>query len=190
MPRRPRGKSRRTEVPTRPLNPDQAVSPYTAAYLSHQRMIGRVVVAWSALEGCLQQIIWEFLNISMSDGRIITSRLDASSMIPMVRALGMRNLVPDRVQEFLDLLATVDGYRNDRNFIVHGQWLVLEPQNVPIAMSLRPEAEAGSVVSETFPNHRLNEIVHAIEDCRKRLLILEAELRTSRDKLLQRHPKD
>jgi len=98
--------------------------------------------------------------------------------------------MPDRLQDFLDLLATIDGYRLDRNFIVHGQWIILQPHSIPAAMSLRPEAEAGGVMSETFPVERLDEIIHHIEDSRNRVIALEDEIRTSRDKLLQQHPKD
>ncbi len=189
-PRRPKGKSRRREVPKESPNPNQAVSAYTTVYLAHQKMVGRVVIAWSTLEGAMQSLIWEFLNLGMSDGRIITSRLDASTMIAMLRALGIRHLVPEQLQDFLDLLATIEGYRLDRNFIVHGQWIILQPHSVPAAMSLRPEAEAGGVISETFPTERLYEIVHHIEDSRNRLIALEDAIRTSRDRLLQPHPKD
>ena len=138
----------------------------------------------------MQGLIWGFLDLSMSDGRIITSRLDASSMIPMLRALGIRHLIPERLQEFLDLLVAIDEYRNERNFIVHGVWLVLEPDSIPTALSLRPEAEAGGVVSEIFSRERLYYIIDGIEDCRHRLLKIEEEIKTSRDKLLQQHPKD
>jgi hypothetical protein len=190
MPPRPRGKSRRRPVPVVPSLSESAPSHLTDVYLIHQKLIGRLVLSWSLLEGSMQTLIWTFLNLSMSDGRIITSRLDAASMIPILRALGTRFLVPDRLQEFLDDLVTVDGYRNDRNFIVHGTWLVLQPDDLPAAMSLRPEAEAGGVVTETFPPQRMREIIHAIRHCNRKFLNLESEIKTSRDKLLQQHPPD
>lgn len=189
-PRRPKGRSRRSDIPRAPPNPSQAVSAYTSIYLAHQKMVGRMVIAWSTLEGAMQSLIWEFLNLGMSDGRIITSRLDASTMTPMLRALGLRYLMPEHLEEFLDLLATIDEYRLDRNFVVHGQWIILEPHSVPAAMSLRPKAEAGGVVSETFPVERLSEIVHHIEDSRHQLIAIEDKIKANREKWLRQHPKD
>jgi hypothetical protein len=112
-------------------------------------------------------------------------------MISMLRALSIRYIIDQKVlQEFLDTLVTIDEFRNDRNFIIHGQWIILMPEDIPAAMSLRPEAEAGGVVSERFPVWRLQEIVKGIESCRRQLLKLEADIRTSRDKFLRRHLKD
>jgi hypothetical protein len=186
---RPKGKSRRPKIPTLPEPPGTITGAVTAVNsLNHQKLMGRVVIAWAALESCMQAVIWEFLGLSMSDGRIITSRLDAAAMIPMLRALGLRNLIDDKIQDFLDLLVAIDEYRGDRNFIVHGTWILLN--NIPAAMSLRQDAEPGKVVTETFPRERMYEIVHGIEQCRKKLLILEGGLRTSRDKLLRQHPRD
>jgi hypothetical protein len=191
MPRRPKGKSRRAVVPLRTPPGSQDASHFTDIYLVHQKLIGRLVLSWSFLEGSMQVLIWEFLNLSMSDGRIITSRLDASTMIPMLRSLAIRHIADQTAfQEFLDDLATVDGYRNDRNFVVHGSWLVLQPENIPAAMSLRPEAEAGGIVTETFPTQRMREIIRAIRQYHKKFIALETVIRTSRDKFLRQLPRD
>jgi hypothetical protein len=170
---------------------DSAVTHLTDDYLVHQKLMGRLVLAWSFLEASMQALIWALLDLPMDDGRIITSRLDASSMIPILRALGIRHIKDEtRLQDFLDDLATVDGYRNDRNFVVHGTWIVAHPGNVPMSMSLRPEAEAGGVVTENFPQARLREIIRAIRRYHRKFLILEDDIQTSRDKLLRQHPPD
>jgi hypothetical protein len=117
---RPKGRSLRPRSPTLPVNPNQTVARYTAVYLIHQRMIGRLAVTWSALEGCMQSSIWEFLALSMSGGRIIASRLDALPIISILKSLGIRYLI----------------------------------------------------------------------DCRRYFLKLEDEIKTSRGRLLRRHPKD
>jgi hypothetical protein len=66
-------------------------------------------MAWSALEATMQGLIWAFLNLSLGDGSIITSRLDASAMIPILQALDRRHLIEDRLQGFLDELSTING---------------------------------------------------------------------------------
>ena len=126
-----------------------------------------------------------FLNLSIDDGRIITSRLDASAMIPILRALGVRLLVEERLQAFLNDLATTEGYRSDRNFVVHGTWSLTHPENIPLAMSLRPETDPGRVVSESFPPERMRGIIAAIRECNNKLTDLVAEMETSRDKLIR-----
>jgi hypothetical protein len=186
---RPKSRARRPPLPVRPSQPSEAVATIES-HLIHQKLMGRAVLVWALLENCLQALIWAFLNLSMGDGRIITSRLDAGAMIPILRALGIRLLTPARLQEFLDLLITIDEYREDRNFIVHGTWFAVAPQSLPAAMSLRINADPGEVTSETFPADRMRNIVIGIEVCRQKVLSLEAELKTSRDKLIQQPPPD
>src|SRR5690348_13219398 len=97
----PKGKPRPEKPPIIPMRADQYTRPLVSMW--HERLSGRVIIAWSRLDACLQGLIWTFLNLSMSDGKIITSRLDAGLMIQMLRALGTRNLVPERLQPFLDV---------------------------------------------------------------------------------------
>jgi len=120
MPPPPKGKSRRTAVPVGDLPFVATPTPLTDVHLGHQKLVGRLIIAWTSLESTMQGLIWAFLNLSIGDGRIITSRLDASSMIPILQALGRRHLIADRLLGFLDELSTADGYRLDRDFIVHG----------------------------------------------------------------------
>jgi hypothetical protein len=55
--------------------------------MTHERLIGRIVVAWSKLEGAMEDLIWQLLGIGIEQGRVITSRLDAVTKIRMIRAL-------------------------------------------------------------------------------------------------------
>src|SRR5438309_133856 len=135
MPARPKGKSRRRAIPVGNLPFVATPTPPTDIQLAHQTLVGRLVMAWSSLEASMQGLIWAFLNLSLSDGRILTSRLDASSIIPILQALGRRHLTEDRLQGFLDELSTINGYREGRNFIVHGLWYIIGVGDIPAVMS-------------------------------------------------------
>jgi hypothetical protein len=109
-------------------------------------------------------------------------------MIPMLREFAILLLAPERLQDFLDLLITIDECREDRNFIVHGAWFVLRPANIPAAASLRPKSEKGEVITETFPPGRMHKLISDIEDCRFKIITLDHEITTLRDKLILRPP--
>jgi hypothetical protein len=111
-------------------------------------------------------------------------------MVQMLRALGTRNLIPEKLQGFLDTLNLIEDCREDRNFLAHGTWLLLKPESHRIAMSLKPDAPPGDVISESFNADRMHQIAKSMEDCRISLVLLMNEIETSRDKLLTQHPKD
>jgi hypothetical protein len=157
-------KSRRTPKPPKPpFKPKsdlQSVLPNVP--MEQQLLIGRVVVAWSKLENAMQDTIWHFLRIDTSDGRIVTERMDAVTFLRILRALGNRHLNEPLLHEFLSTMDKIEDRQEDRNFIVHGTWGTLMPDNLPLAMSLRPKAAPGEVISETFPPGRMNAIVREI----------------------------
>jgi hypothetical protein len=184
----PKGKPRPPKPSAVSKRPDQSVAALTS--MQHERLVGRAVMTWTKLDACLQGLLWAFLNLSMSDGRIITSRLDPSVITQMLRALAIRNLVPEKLQNLLDVLNLIDQCREDRNFIVHGAWVVLLPEGTPQAMSLRPKAEPGEIMSEAFPARRMYQIIERMEECRLALVNLEAEIVASREKLLVRRSHD
>jgi hypothetical protein len=166
------------------------VGPGLAGSLLHEKLVGRLVMAWSALEATLHGLLWAFLNVSMTDGRVVTSKLDVSMILQMLRAFGVQNLVESRQQAFFDVMNEIEDCRESRNFVVHGVWTTIEPQGTPSAMSLKPKTDVGEIVGETFPARRMHDIIRSIRLNRDHVLQLQVELQTSRDKLLIQRPRD
>lgn len=191
---KPKGKPRRDPPPFR-----QGIATDIGHFQSaaHERLLGRLVMRWALVENALQGVIWELLRLPMSDGRIVTSRLDALGLTTMLRALAERHFKTEFLQGVLDLLSDIEDCRDTRNALVHGTWSTLSagaelnlPQRVAAVMSLRRKAEPGHVTIETFPLRRMYWIVDDAEACRVRLIELAERLKASRDKFLQRHPPD
>jgi hypothetical protein len=57
----------------------------------------------------------------------------------------------EQVLKFLSIMHKIEDRQADRNFVVHGTWGTLLPENVPVALSLPPKAVPSEVMSETFP---------------------------------------
>jgi hypothetical protein len=188
LPRKPKGRARPEKPPILSKREDQYIEHSIAP--CYEPMIGRVTVAWSRLDGAIQEALWRFLKISMSDGRIITSKLDTGVTAQMLRAMGARHLVTERLQEFLDRLNQIEDCRDQRNAIAHGTWVTMQPENVPMVMSLRTKSDDGQVVAESFPADRLNTLEKTITEIREWLIALMHEIGASPDKLLRQHTHD
>ena len=132
--------------------------------MNTEKLIGRVVVEWSRLEGLMEDFIWHFFGLPIETGRIVTGRLDATAKIRMLRALGELKLPEQRLHVKSDML------REERNLMVHGTWGRI-PGGVPIAISLRIRPLApDQVVSETFPAERMQGIAHDTVAAKLRLM--------------------
>jgi hypothetical protein len=116
-PAKPKGLPRRVKPPVVPMRKDQYTAPLQSA--QHERLLGRAIMAWTKLDACLQALLWAFIDVGMSDGRIITSRLDSGMVIKMLRALAKRNVVPEKLETFLSAFNLADDLREDRNFLAH-----------------------------------------------------------------------
>ena len=143
-----------------------------------QLLIGRVIVVWSKLENAMQDTIWQFLRLGMSDGRIITERMDATTLVRILRALGNRHLDEPLLGEFLATMDRIGDAQEDRNFIAHATWGTLLPENVPLGISLRPKAIPGEVMGETFPSERMNATVQQITTAMDFLVKLMPQIQT------------
>ena len=180
-------KTRNTPKPEKPPYKPMADHQSVVPNVDHQQQlfIGQVVITWSKLENAMQDTIWHFLNVPMSDGRIVTERMDAGTLLRILRALGKRHLENPLLDQFLSIMDKIEDRSEDRNFVVHGTWGTLLPDNVPVALSLRPKALPGEVMSETFPAHRMLEIVRDITTALDFLMKLMPVLKT-----LPRKPDD
>jgi hypothetical protein len=178
---------RRVKPPAQPPRLDQKFRHEIAA--EQERLIGRVIAAWSALEDTMQEAIWSFLNISMDEGRIVTARLDANFKINILRGLGPRHLEKEKADDLNALLNTIVDLYSDRNFIAHGKWGTLLPDNLPAAASLREKVDATfnptHVMVETFPKQRMIAILREIIISMNSMIEMIREHETSHGR---RHP--
>jgi hypothetical protein len=144
----------------KPLRADQTTRPEVGPV--QQKLIGRVIIEWSKLEAVLMDVLWQLTGLTFEDGRLLTERMDPARLIILLRTLASRKMKEPLLQEFINALATADELRDDRNFIVHGSWGTLDPEGVPVALSLRAKSEPGEIVSEGFPHSRMRAIINAI----------------------------
>jgi hypothetical protein len=110
--------------------------------LSHERLIGRFVVAWAKLEGSLDDLIWHFLDVPLEYGRIITSRMEAATKLQTIKFLASTSFgrfSPDLLmKDYCDeIMEQINILREDRNMVIHGTWGRIAPRFVPMTLSLR-----------------------------------------------------
>jgi hypothetical protein len=176
-------KPRRKKPPIEPRRPDQIVRNTISP--EQERLIGQAIAAWSRLDDALQEAIWHFLRLSMEDGRIVTARLDTKYKLNILRGLGQRHLDVEKFNDLSNLLGTIQDLYVDRNFIAHGKWVTLLPQNVPAATSLREKVDKifdqADVIAETFPKDRMQVIIREIVISMNAIIQIIQEHATLRD---------
>jgi hypothetical protein len=120
--------------PRLPLRPDQ----YTEPRISdrHCELMGEAIANWAKLEVNLDIVIWLLVKMPVEDGRILTPRIDANQKIQILRVLSRKNATElFKSFNFNELLNKIDELRDDRNFLVHGTWCTLMPDNEPFGSS-------------------------------------------------------
>jgi hypothetical protein len=166
---------RPVKPPIRPAEPGEQLS--AALGSIHERLIGRVVVAWSRLESAMGNFIWLLLDLDVAIGRILTARMDAAAMIKLLRELGEATLSESYFHEISTVLAQIDIVRDDRNLIMHGLWK-RNSRGTPMASSLRQKPPSPTqIVSETFDDNRMRGLIQTIDALHHRLVTLMHELR-------------
>ena len=109
----------------------------------------------------MDRIIRDLLQLEFESGRIITTRLDSNVKVKIIRQSGELTLSEPQFHRLSPILDKIDFLREDRNVIIHGIWTRALPQNVPLACSLRLRPSGlDEVVSEPFPNSRMQSILH------------------------------
>lgn len=171
---KPTRKPRPPKPPITPLRSDQTTRPEVG--LVQQRLIGRVLIEWTKLEGCLADILWQLTGLTFEDGRLFTERMDPARLIVLLKTLATRKMDGPLLQDFINALAAADELRDDRNFIVHGSWGMLDPEGVPVALSLRAKSNPGEIVSEGFPHQRMRAIVREIIKTKQEIIRIGAAL--------------
>ncbi len=144
-----------------PIAPPKASSVGLATIpMEHERIIGRLVVEWAKLEATLDDLIWNFLDVPLQYGQIITSRMDANNKLAMIRLLSETSFGHSSSDYMLhtylmEIVDTINIVRESRNLIVHGTWGREFPDLVPMALSLRIKDTPSTIVSELFPAERI-----------------------------------
>lgn len=170
----------RQKPPIQPRRPDQWAN--SDVSIEQQQLIGLLVLNWSKLETDIDGAIWAFLDLDIDKGRLITTKLNTDVKIELLRALVKTYCAGDLLDDILRVIDFIGGYKEDRNFIVHGSWGMLTPENVPLCASIRPQAPPGEVICETFPKARMLNIINGILEAKENLRTLMSLIETSRKK--------
>ncbi len=161
--------------PVQKLRPDQYHNPDISD--EQTRRIGQVIVLWSKLEAAMEDTIWMFLNLDEEDGKVVTKRLSADAKVQLLRTIGRRHISDKTlVAKFNETLNYVDELKECRNFIAHGVWGTLMPDDIPVALSLKPKSDVGEVISETFSQERMEGILDGIRLALQRFVDLPEQL--------------
>lgn len=161
--------------PVQKLRPDQYHKPDISD--EQTRRIGQVIVLWSKLEVEMEDTIWMLLDLDDENGKIITKRLSTDGKTQLVRTLGALHITDKApLDQFNETMRYVEELKDCRNFIAHGVWGMLMPDNIPVALSLKPKSEIGEVISETFSVDRMEGIAGGIRAMHKRFVDLPEQL--------------
>src|SRR5436309_272703 len=63
--------------------------------MKQERLIGRLTVAWAALELVMQDAIWTLLGVGVDDGRILTAGADANRKMQWLGAFANKHFSGD-----------------------------------------------------------------------------------------------
>jgi len=170
---------KRQKPPIQPRRPDQY--PLSDVSIEQQQLIGLVVLNWSKLEADIDAAIWAFWGLNIDAGRIITTPLNIDLKLDLLRSLVITYLKDASLNDVLQCIEYISGYKEDRNFIVHGTWGTLMPDNVPVCGSIRPKAPPGEIISETFPKERMLNIINGILEAKNNIRTLTDLLDASRN---------
>lgn len=161
--------------PVQKLRPDQYHNPDISD--EQTRRIGQVIVLWSKLEAAMEDTIWMFLNLDDEDGKVVTKRLSTDAKVQLLRGIGSRHISDKALlDKFNETMKYVDELKECRNFIAHGVWGTLMPDDIPVALSLKPKSDVGEVMSETFSQERMEGILKGIRLMLQRFVDLPEQL--------------
>jgi hypothetical protein len=147
-----------------PITPRRADQTYQQGVSPEiELLVGRAIITWSNLEIIMQEVIWTLLRVSVDEGRIMTSNLDAKYRMNLLRELGRYHLKHQQLADLLETLGHCEDLYGDRNLIAHGQWVTMLPDNIPAVLSLREklpnDVDRRQVIASTMPKDRLEAII-------------------------------
>jgi hypothetical protein len=138
----------------------------------------------------MQDVLWSLLGVKIEDGRVVTQRTDAARKILWMRTFASKHLEGDDLTEMRVILKDIALLQGDRNFIIHGSWGTLMPEDVPIAASVREKSDkSDEVVSETFDKDRMEDIIIRTDKAKMKLIAWRNRLEASRETPPQPQPR-
>jgi len=167
------------------LRPDQHVTPDLTP--EDEALIGRLIVRWSRLEGCIHSFLWACLDLSDPVGRIVTARHDAETNIATMTLLGLHYLPPDRHRDFKLAIKQIKRCQAYRNTFAHATWARVEPEKILLAVTVRkPPPNSQEMLAEFFTARRIGLIVNLMQAAIEQIAFFATELHTLRKQLLLR----
>lgn len=157
----------------------------------HERLIGRVIVAWSKVEFKMHDAIWCFLDMYQGDGRLLTGNNDAGDNIKILRSIRDHKFPKAGKAAFTELIRELVKCQEDRNFIAHAVWGSLMPSRTPLASSMRRSGEGLTTmefVSEQFDTERMQSIIERMDGCLAELNYVMERLEAARATKGEQHP--
>ena len=105
------------------MTKDQSIDEFIDTMLELQQGIGDICVTWAGFEHQTELLLWQLLELSEDDGKLVTTKLDIRPRLEMLAALADRKIENTEAKERLaKALEIVTQVQPDRNLIVHGQW--------------------------------------------------------------------
>jgi len=147
----------RQKPPPMELRPDQRFEPHIS--LTQEKLIGRAIVEFSRLDEVLSELIWHIWKLEIKDGRLITTRMAPENKIVLLQTLVSWHFGQADRRAIQLALGYAELIREDRNFIAHGLWGTMMPDNIPMVASARTKTEPGHIVCEAFPQERMRAII-------------------------------
>ncbi len=141
--------------------------------------IAEAIMAYAAMEGTAERLIWEITGLSFDDGRILT-RVDSSEKFETLKTF-IENYGLIIHYSRITTVAMWTAIRQlmpVRNLIVHGIWAMLD-HKIPVTISPRLPTTTGNVVGESFPIERLHAIARQCYRVKKSLVALSDRVRAS-----------
>lgn len=86
--------------------------------------IGELITAWAHLEFNIERLIWALLGLKMSEGRLLTTGMQARPKLELLKMIGPRYTsdknVGDSILRLCKEAAPLAAFRND---VAHGIWV-------------------------------------------------------------------
>ena len=99
---------------------------------AHLRALGRVAVAFSALEFRVGALLWMLISKDQRLGQVISAELSLNARMALISAIWRHRVHDDaRVRNLEALLGRLDGVVSERNKLSHSYWIAsLEDNDV------------------------------------------------------------
>jgi hypothetical protein len=129
--------------------------------------LGAVVMLWACVDEWLGALAGHLLEANPGLFHVVSNNVSASTVTDWLRTLLHAHEHPDGADKAdLDLLATVDGLRAERNALIHGLWQPGIESGIWTVQTIRLE-RAEIIKNEVVTLADLEELTIAIREAKK-----------------------